>query len=272
MALIKQANARTIARDAVVLDLGDLQRQGDSLIAQARAEARRIIADAHEQRERTVAGAAEAGHAQGYAAGLDQGRLLGLEKGREEAVTEFKSRLETLETAWTETLLTFNKGRELLVQSAERDVIRLAATIAEKVVKRTVELDPAVVIDQLRAVIGVVVRPSELLLSIHPADRQLIEQALPGLMKEFQTIRHASLVDDPSLQPGSCTARTRDNFGSQDAGASAGGASGGGNTGGGGNAGNGGGAGGEIDASIQTQLDRIVAALLPEPGRGTVSL
>ena len=239
MALIRNANAATIAREAIVLDLGDLREQGDRMVRASRAEADRTIAAARAERERILAGAEEKGRAEGYAAGLEQGQAAGREEARAAALAEHREALARVESAWQAALADFESRREDLVQGALRDVLRLAAQIAGRVTKRTIELEPRVVQDQLAAVLAVVVRPTELVVRINPEDRGVVQSALPGLMAAAPAIRHAEIVDDPGVERGGCLARTRADAESGDAG------------------------GGEIDARIGTQLDRIVESLLP---------
>ena len=245
MALIRNANAATIARHAIVLDLGDLREQGERMARAARAEADSIVEAARAERERILVGADEQGRAAGFAAGLEQGRAAGREEARAAALAEHQGELSRLETAWRSALADFEACREDMVQGALRDVLRLAALIAGRVTKRTIELDPLVVRDQLAAVLAVVARPTELVLRINPDDRAIVEYALPGLMAAMPAIRHAELADDADIERGGCVARTRADTKTGDAG------------------------GGEIDARIGTQLERIVEMLLPrdrEPG------
>jgi flagellar biosynthesis/type III secretory pathway protein FliH len=173
-----------------------------------------------------------------------------------EALAEFRARLETLERVWGEALKAFLDQRDELLSMAERDVVRLACAIAERVTKRSIALDAGVVRDQLRAVLATVVRPTELVISIHPSDRAMVEASLPMLLVQFPSTRHAEVVDDPVLEPGSIVARTRAGEGIDSGGTP------------GASTGLSSGLGGEIDASIQTQLDRIVEALLPGVSKG----
>lgn len=282
MALIKHAQAQTIAREAVVLDLGDLARQGREFMAQARAQADRMLADARAERERIVAGAAEKGHAQGYAEGLAKGHKEGVEKGRASAIAETKKRLDDMATQWSVAAAQFNQAREDLLALAEREVLDLALVIAAKVTKRQVQTDPTVAVAQTRAVLELITRPSALALTIHPDDRALVEQALPELMKSLPMVRHVQLLDDQAVSRGSVFARglgaasapSAPGTGQNGTGTAGAGGAG---SGGAGGSGIGGGGGGEIDASIETQLARIVDALVPgreavdephnEPGR-----
>ncbi len=241
MALIKNANAELIAREAVVLDLGDLSRQGRAIVDAAKARAEQVLAEARAERDRLVAGAAEKGRAEGLAKGLEEGRAKGREEGRAAAQAEHRAELDRLAASWQGALEEFAAQRQTLLNHAHTDILRLAALIAERVVKRTITLDPSVVTDQVRAVLAAVTRPTELLLRVHPDDLEIARAAMPDLLRAFEMVKGAEIVGDASLPRGSCVAAAR--------------------------SGAGGIGGGEIDASIHTQLDRIVEALIPG-GRG----
>lgn len=233
MALIKQANLSELAREAIVLDLGDLQRQGQRIMADARAQAARLVAEGQAERQRLLQGAAEEGRAAGLERGLAEGRAQGEKQGREAALTDQRDQIARIAVSWTTALDTFLEHRRRMLAEAQRDVIKLACAIGGRVTKRTIELDPAVVNDQLAAVLSLVMRPTRLVLGINPEDRALVETALPSLLQKFESVEHAQVVDDPSLARGSCVARIAQS------------------------------GAGEIDASIGTQLDRIVESLLP---------
>lgn len=229
MGLIRNAAASTLARDAIVLDLGDLQRQGEALKRRAQEEANRILTEARLERERLMQGAAEEARAQGLAEGRAQGLEEGRTEGQAAAIEERRAELDALIAAWTAALNDFNGRRERLFSDARTDVLRLALRIAEKVTRRVVECDPRVVADQMNAVLAAVARPTRLMVHIHPEDAAVAREILPGVTAAMG--QHAELVEDDSLTRGSCIARTEE--------------------------------GASVDAGIETQLRRIAEALLP---------
>jgi flagellar assembly protein FliH len=238
MAMIRQANASTMARDAVVLDLGDLTRQADQIRARARAEAELILGRARAQREQILAGAAEEGRQLGFAQGLEEGRSQGRDEGRAELIAELQPRLAALEHSWNTALGEFQQARHALVADARHEALELAVRMGQLVTKRILDISPGVVLDQVSAVLSLVIHPSRLRIAVHPDDLPLVQEALPSLCARFNGRAHVELVPDETLSPGSCIART---------------------------AGDGRAGGGEIDASIDTQLQRIVEVLLPAP-------
>ncbi len=235
MALIKRSEAAQIARDAVAFDLGDLRREGDALIAEARARAAEIIAEAESERARLVNGSREIGYDVGYSKGLAEGITRGQEQGMARALEATSSALSSLAESWGLAIARFEEEREHMIAEARSDIVSLAALFAERVTRRAVALDASVVERQIEAVLRAVVRPTRLTIAVHPEDRAQAERALPSLIERLALSEHAELVDDASLDRGSCVARL------------AGGA--------------------VLDASVSGQIDRLVEAMLPDGRR-----
>ncbi len=230
MALIRTADPVLASRDAVALDLGDLRARGDALVAAAKQHASRVIAEARAERERILAGARE----EGLAAGTAEGRLRGEREGRAEghaaALAQSKERLAALESSWRAALADFESRRDAMLREASRHLLTLALRVARRVVHRVIDADPRVAEAQLEAAMSLITRPTRLRVAIHPDDEPAVREALPSLLARFPLAAHVEFVTDPALSRGSCVARS---------------------------------AGGEIDASIDAQLDAIARALIP---------
>lgn len=231
MALIKRADSNTVARQALVLDLGDLEGQADRLKDLATREAERIIAEAHAERARLIAGAKEEGFAAGFAKGLEEGRVKGEADGETKAIAAMRDRLIALDQAWTHALDELLGARERFMQEARISTLRLAIAIAERVVKRTIEADDQTVVRQAAEALQLAANGSRVVLEVHPDDAQTLERALPEMMRRMARGEHAEVVEDESLERGSCVIRSPQC--------------------------------GSIDASIGVQLDRLVETLLP---------
>ena len=109
--------------------------------------------------------------------------------------------------------------------------MQLSVSIARKVTKLQGQKDPAVVSANVDAAARMVVRATDVRLSLHPSQRQTLLAELPALKTQWPALAHVELVDDPTLAPGGCRIRTR---------------------------------GGLIDADLDAQIDRIALELLPE--------
>ncbi len=232
MGVLRTSDAERAVSGAIVLDLGDLRRQGDELLARARREAARIVDDARAERERLLAGAREegraAGRAEGRSAGLDEGRA----QGRAEAAAAHGATLKVIEDTWRASLQAFAGERERMLQEAQTDVLRLALRLGEKVTRVTLAARPEACVAQVRDVLALIARPTRLEVRVHPDDEPLVREALPALAGALGAGAHAELLTDATIARGGCLVRTP--------------------------------GGGGIDATIETQLDRIARALLAE--------
>lgn len=234
MALIRRADADSIARDAMVVDLGDLMRQGERIRVRAQSEGEKIVAAAKAERDRILNGAHEQGHAEGFAKGRSEGQAKGRDEALAQTIAERKASLAALERNWTRALEQLAQQREQMLQESRREVISLALEIARRVVKREVECDRALAERQLASVLELLAFPTRLSVRINPRDRDVLERALPGLLSKFPLAQHAELVDDASVEPGGCVARAA--------------------------------GGGWIDARVQTMIDRVCDAVAPGMG------
>lgn len=230
MALIKNSNAKRLMKDAVVLDLGDIQRQADALLERARCEAECILAEAKSESQKLIDSASEIGHEKGLQKGLEEGRGEGRREGREEVVASLKPQLDALIANWENALERWEHDREELLLAAREDVLAFAFALGQKLTHRIIEADPTVVQDQLAEALSLLSRPSAVTITINPADREHVESVLDQLVTVCGTCDHAELRDDANVSRGGCVLRT---------------------------------SGGEIDATIDTQLDRIAESLLP---------
>lgn len=235
MAVIKREFADAMSRGAVVLDLGDIARQAELLREQAQARADKIILDAEKTREDLINSGFEQGERNGHAVGYREGLAKGEEEGRQRATVEARQQLETIENAWVTALDDFaDKRHHLLVESKE-SVLRLALAIAERVIHRQIEMDDRVVLAQVEHALRLVGRPTRVTVLIHPEDGAMVRRALPTISARFGAIEHVLCEEDESVERGGCRVMTDE--------------------------------GGEIDASIRTQIERIARTLLPGSAR-----
>ncbi len=232
MAVIKKSEAVSAARNAVVLDLGDIARQAELLRKRAEEQAEAIIADARAQREQLIASGYEEGHAEGSKKGYAEGFAKGEEEGKQESTVAARVKLDEIEKAWTEALDEFADGRHHLLVECKENVVRLAISIAERVIHRAVKLDERVVLAQVEHALKLIGRPTRVAVLINPDDGAMVRRALPSISARLGAMEHVVLEEDPSITRGGCIVRTAE--------------------------------GGEIDASLETQIGRIAQTLLPQ--------
>jgi len=231
--LIKRADADEVAKQAVTLHLGDLEREGAAMIAHAKTRAESILAKGRAERDRLIAGAAERGYKAGYARGHAEGLAKGSETGEAQALEHTSAAISALVEQWGLVLSRFESSRERMISEARADIVHLAAMVAEKVARRSVELDPGVVERAMEAALRRVVGPTALTVVVHPDELSLSERLLPVLLDRVGSSAHGAVVADASVERGGCIVRTS--------------------------------GGGVIDADVRAAIERVVETLLPGP-------
>lgn len=235
MAVIKKSDAAGSARDAVVLDLGDIARQAEMLRRRAREQAEAIVAEARAEHDRLVSSGYAEGHAAGKSAGYAEGVARGEEEGRQRATRDARVKLDEIEKAWTEALDDFADRRHHLLVESKESVIRLALAIAERVIHRAVAADERIALAQVEHALKLIGRPTRVAVLVHPEDGAMVRRALPSISARLGAIEHVVCEEDASVTRGGCVVRTAE--------------------------------GGEIDASLETQIQRIAQTLVPQVRR-----
>lgn len=232
MALIKSSNTGGLVTRGFE-DLGELKHQASEIVGAARIEAGRILDAARAEATAHVGEAEPRGLAQGREQGLAEGRAEGERLGREEAIGRFTSQFEALAESWTAALGEFETLRHDMMQAARKDIVELAVTMAGKIARRVIEADPTVVEDQVAEVLGIVTASSRVTVSINPKDRVLVKSVLPALCERLAASADVELRDDTDIERGGCVLTTGS---------------------------------GRIDATVETQLQRMAEALVPAAG------
>jgi len=230
MSVIKANNTVGFAKDAIVLDLGDLGRQAARLRMVAEDKAASIVTEAELKAKDLIAGAEQIGLEQGKAAGIEQGLAEGREQGREEALAEFREQFAQLHAAWSDVAEQWDAQTKGMAIEARQIVTEFALKMGERLVHRVIEVDPSVVIDQVAGALALVLRPLDVSVRVNPSDLTVISQALPQLLEEFDHLEHIHLAEDADVSAGGCLV----SYGQ-----------------------------GQIDATIETQIRRVVDLILP---------
>jgi flagellar assembly protein FliH len=228
MGLIKAEFAPTARLSQ--FSLADIQREAQSMLRRAQAQADQILAAAQQAGQALRQQAQAEGAKSGYADGLERGIAEGTRLGQEKALAEQREQLTTLIGALTTAATDLNTSRMELEAGVLREVTDLAIQIAQRITKRIAQFDPHVLLANVTESLKLVVGMHKLRIALHPTQKATLADALPRLKLEFPTLDHVELIADDAIAPGGCMLLTRQ---------------------------------GSIDATLDEQLTRIAVELLP---------
>ncbi len=211
--------------------MADIESYARTMLLKARQDADQLLAAAQTEADKLQAQAKIEGLAQGKKEGIAQGKVEGAKAGKAEAFDAEKQSLGDLIAMLQTAVASLEQQRRELVERAESEVLPLALTIARKVTKRMGALDPRVVEANAREAVRLVLSRHDIRLTTHPTQKRLMEEIATRLKADWPQLERVTIVEDFSISPGGCRVTT---------------------------------AGGEIDAELDTQLDRIARELVPE--------
>lgn len=224
----------------------DVERERDELLAGART-----AAAAHAQRVAHAAlEAAEAerkrGYEIGYREGVQAARREAAERAKREEqaarkqvdeqtrkqiheiVERKRNAMQRLSESLQAAAVAFDAEKRRLLALAEFGVVDLSQEIARRVCKTEIARNGDAVAANAREAIKLLRHEQDLELAVTPDSAELMRELLPSLIEGIRDLEHVRVVEDEEAAPGACVLRGRS---------------------------------ATVDASIETQLERIAAAL-----------
>lgn len=160
----------------------------------------------------------------------EDGYRIGYEEGKAQAQRETCDLLQFAESAVREV----SDTRSRLLEENETALVELAIQTAEKILQATLDAEPQRVTDVLRGALRKAYVRDRLQVVCNPEDLAMIEGSEDALQAQVGTLRGLELIGDRRVQRGGVIVRTP---------------------------------GGDVDATLGSQLERIRAALLGEDAR-----
>jgi flagellar assembly protein FliH len=228
MALIKANHAPATLQP---FSMADVEAAAKRVLLRARQQAEQLLHDAQNEAEALKEQAKADGLCEGLELGRAEGLRLGTEAGHAQALAEHREQFTQTIAALSAAASELDAGRQRLEADGLREVVQLAAAIARRVTKRQGLIEPDVLAANVTEAMRLVIHAADVQIAVHPDQRATLVAALPHLRTEWPSLKHVDLVDDPTLSPGGCRIFAR---------------------------------GGQVDADLDTQLDRVIADLLPD--------
>ncbi len=154
------------------------------------------------------------------------------EEGYRDGLAQGLAETGAAATAFVEAGRGLALAAEQLRDDAVREATALAVEVAARVLRAELAARPERVADVVRGAIRRAADRSALVARVSPQDLAACRAAIPGIMEEMGGISRLEVVDDPRVSPGSCLLETSS---------------------------------GDVDATVESQLARILEALSAPP-------
>src|SRR5690606_30636997 len=144
---------------------------------------------------------------------------------------EASEQFENMQAGFEGALAAFEASREAMLREARADLLRLAMAIARRITRRAIATDSGAAAGQLEAALEHVAAGSALRIEVSAGEREAALAAIPAIGARAAGSAHVEIVSREDLAPGDVIVRAA--------------------------------GGGEVDARIEAQLDRLAAQLVP---------
>lgn len=226
--VIKAGEAGSIVKHLSTVDLADHLAEARSVVDAARHKAAKIIAEAESQAKLAIIEAREAGHKEGREKGHSEGVEAGRIEAHDEAIRRFDREQGHLVSALRGAVAEINSIKEDLRIAAERDLLDFAVLLAEKLTFAIGRLHRESAVENLRRALRLVESRRDVIIRVHPDDAESAGKFADDVLRQVDKSRVVGVVSDDSLSPGGCKVESGPTL---------------------------------VDATLETQLDEIVALL-----------
>jgi flagellar assembly protein FliH len=181
----------------VAFNFDDMTAKAQQYLDRVRAEAARIVEQAHQDAEQVRRKAQLAGRQAGQA---EIERIVEKQLG---------GQLATLMPALRQVIEQIRHAKQAWLAHWEKSGVHLAAAIAERLIRRQLEQTPEITLTLVREALELAAGSSEVRVEMHPDDHQALRPQVERLIAELAPLGSVELVADPQIRPGGCRVETR---------------------------------------------------------------
>ncbi|QDU79115.1 flagellar assembly protein H [Polystyrenella longa] len=215
----------------VAFNYHDLEKQGESYLADIKKQADKILDDAKQQADAIISKS----QAEGLEKGLTEGRQNAQQEIEQKAnqLSELtvQNRVSTVLPALDKVAQTLLQEKDNWLYTWEKIAIELAARIASKVVHRAIELDPELTTEMLRSTLELVAGSPEVTVYLSQDDYETLGDERDNIVKSLSSCGKVNVLMDENLGRGDSRVETQH---------------------------------GSVDAGLETQIERIANELISD--------
>ena len=150
-------------------------------------------------------------------------------RGRQAGIDSTEKQLATAAQALATAAEELSRLRDSQAKNSSNDMLRLVFAVAEQIIGREVSADPAIVATIIEKALQASVRSDQYRIAVNPADLDMVNQQKPLFLASVSGLKNLSIDGDATITAGGCRVDSEL---------------------------------GDVDATIETQLDAIKEALL----------
>jgi len=194
--VIKIENANLAAR-ATPFNFEDMAERAKRYLEEVRRQATQIVMEAKREAESIKIKAEEEGKKKGF---QNTEQII-----RQELQRNLASLMPALKAAVTQ----ISEARHELLREWEHNLLALAAAIATRMARRTIEKTPQVMLPLVKEAVQLAAASPTLRIRLNPNDWEALKPEIESLLRELVPVAHAEITADASITRGGCRVETQ---------------------------------------------------------------
>ncbi len=207
----------------------DLRQRCDNYLQTIREQAQRMLLEAQQQVEQIRKNAVEQGRQTGLAEGLKQSETQIQQRLQQQAEQLTQQRLSALLPVLQKASGQLQQERQNCLAHWELQAMELVMTVCEKLVHQQLAVDPLLLKARLSEILQLTIGAHQIVIRVATTDLEQLGPELETVIQAVEQRAEVQILADPALAPGDYIVETEH---------------------------------GQIDARIQTQLNRIAHELI----------
>jgi flagellar assembly protein FliH len=138
------------------------------------------------------------------AEGQEIGYSEGLSKGKAEILDIFSESLEILDRVPSE----INSIVDEIYKSLEKDILKMAIAIAEKIIRQKIAADDDIVLNSLKLILKTIPQVNNLIIYLNPLEYEKIKNSIDGFSTIMERYKEVKFVDDARVEKGGVVVET----------------------------------------------------------------
>jgi flagellar assembly protein FliH len=185
------------ATQAVSFSFSDMRGQANDYLGTVRAEAAKIVQQAHQQAEQIRRQAEVAGRKAAEAA---------VERILDEKVGK---RMNSLLPALEQLVREINDTKGELLAHWEKSALHVSSAIAERIVRREIAHKPQITLGLITESLRLATGAASIKLRISPSDYEHLGSQVTRLMESLAGLAPSEVIADPTIEAGGCRVETQ---------------------------------------------------------------
>jgi len=187
-----------------LFNLNDFDLEAKAILDLAKKQAEEMLAATRNEILLKKTEAEKKGYSEGNSRGYKEGHEKGLKDGEKAGILDVEKKTAHLKTNLSNLINQLETSKIEILQKAEADLIRLSIEISKKITKAKFENEPELIRQSVVSAIKFTAAKSDIVITINPLDKAIIETFLPELKSKFDELEKITIIENTTLERGGC--------------------------------------------------------------------